>query len=589
MTPTPAGPEARPVVLIDGVPEPRLSARELRMTGPIDRRSATLDVVPSSDRGKLIDHWVNSDIALAIPNRLVDETIRWSVLLHGRLNGGEITLSAGADDHAVELVDHWTLSLDKPVRAAWWQTSGGLLFDDARPAVMKIGDDANRSEQTWEIGGQTVHVFQGNGQQWTIITALASLNAMASLALSLKLIPSDIRDQPLTRAVDLGRSIGDTISTILEPFGLVVQRDLARESGVVIEKRTVRDANHGRIISLAWTDNQRPVGQVSRVDTNRPAEGGQQWIARTNGWRVESTFDMVKGWDPSLEGQPDATYDKNNNPNFGTYANVFRLWALNEDGQLSGSPYNQGTPFDLGQFFGVALIRPRALRFLPTLTLDDTGDGRPPIVEISNDAGVNWSVYPGAVVISTGQATVYLNDAALPVSFLAAAKVGNAKVRVTASLQSPAPVQLRRWSGNPFVGIKPAKVFELGDAFRFQRVSPGSIHYNDLVAGQLAADEINQTNALNDWLFGKIKRSAGTVEAQPGRTRLTLVGAWPLLRPGDQIINTGNLDTDAAGRNEAVGGSGAVVRALRCRWPNGIFTGRASVNSSPQTVVEVSF
>ena len=583
----------QPVVFVNGVPETRLIARELRVNGPLDRRSGLLAMTSVENTAILLDHWKKATVTLSLPNRLVDEQVRWPVFVHGRLAEDRDELSATSDEQILTLVDRWDLLLDEPLTSVWWQTDEGLLFDEAEPAVMRVGDGANRSQLAWEIVGEQIHVFQNDGDLWTLGTALATVSALAGLELSLNWLTAELRNLPLVQEIDLGQATGRVLRRILEPYGLVIQRDLVRESATVIERRSVRPAMHGRAVRLAWADDQRPLGQVLSVIADRPPQAAQPWIVRAEGWLVESTFELVNGWDPALEGEPDSSYSKVDNGNFSTYANVFRLWALNEDGQFSNPPYNQGDAYDLAAFFQHFPIRPRLLRFLPALTLDDAGVRRSPIVEISTDNGSNWSVYPGSARVRTDRAAVYLDDTTLPSAFLAAAQLGIAKVRITASLRSPIPVEVLRWSGNPFAGTNPAKVFDLGDAFRFQRVAPGSIHFTSIQSGTIKADEINQTATMNNWLINRQRRADELVDDEAGKATLKLSGTWPLLRIGDRLINTSGLGFDASGHAEAIASKGAVVSSVRCRWSDGLVSNgqnrTRSGNRAPMTVVEVNF
>ncbi len=633
-----------PVVLIDAVPEPRLIARRYTATGPLDRRSALLaaadehllapDALAASSTGNdpepdtrltdRVDRWIDSTATLAIPARLVDDQIRWTVVAHGRLTRSQTRLSTRADDAMLKLTDRWDALLDQTLAAVWWQTDDGLLFDDTRPAVMRTGSGGNRSHQVWPIGGRpSVHVFQEDGQAWTVGAALEAIDALAGLELNLAMIPGDVHNTPLQRAIDLAQPIGDILERLIEPCGLVVQRDLRREAGAVVEHRAVRPIDRGRTVTLAWARDDQPLGQVLEIDADRPSPAARRWVAEADGWVVESTFVLIGGWDPSLEGEPDSSYSKLNNPGFGPFENVFRLWALNEDGRFSAAPFHRGDPFDLTTFFSEGLdpdqapgpVRPRPLRFEPGLTLDDTGARRSAVVEFSLDSGQTWSLYTGPVVVRTDRAGVYLDDVTLDAAYLAAAKAGGARVRVTASLRSPVPVTAQRWSGNPFAGTVPKRRFDVGGAFGFRRVmapqagaepgagagpgapltmaaaSIGSIHFNDIINGDLEADEVDQTAALASWLIHMVDRSGRVPGQDGGRARLDLSGAWPVLRVGDRLVNTAGGGTDAAGRAEAIAAQGAIASSLTVRWgPAGAGgPGAGARPGLPSTLVDLVF
>lgn len=603
-----AGADLAGVVLIDGIPEPRLVVREHRVQGPLDRRQATLAVAAADSRpaqSALMARWLNTQQAtLAVPIRLVDDQVRWSVLVNGRLETTDTQDSARSQQRLLTLVDQWDTELDKTIGSVWWQTEEGLLFDDSRPAVMRVGDRANRSDQVWSIGDQRVYVFQDQGQAWTTGTALAAVNALAGLRLSLRLLPVATRDAALQRAVDLSAPLDRVLTQLLQPHGLVIERDLAWEGGVVTQRRAVRPVVNGRRARLSWAGDGRRLGEVRRVRSQHPTPAAQQWAAQADGWVVESTFELVHGWDTSLVGQPDAVYSKADHEDFATFANVYRLWVLNEDGRFTGAPFHQGAAFDLTAFFNDGLepaarhgtIRPRPLRFEDGLTLDATGTRRGVTVEISTDGGSNWSTYPGVVVVRDDRAGVYLDDATLPLAFLAAAKSGDAMVRVTASLRSPIPVRVRRWAGNPFAGSEPPRRFDLGGAFRFQRVGAQSIHFDEVNSGQTQAVQADETGAMTHWLIQRMEResrSQHVTTGTPGRAELLLAGAWPMLRVGDRLMSTAGQGQDAAGGAEAIDTAAVVVTELRCQWSDSIAPGdqrsTTAPDSGPRTRVVLAF
>lgn len=601
------------LVLVDGVPVVELIARQYRQDGATDLRTATLAVAtrPSADSGAPVEpaelaRWLDGEATLALPVRLVDDQVRWSVLVHGRLARVDTQRSSDQDDLLLELSDRWGTLLDQTISTVWWQTpppsgaslpaGGTLLFDDTRPAAYEVGQSANRSTQVWKIAGRSIHVFQEDGLAWTVGQVLQSLDALAGLDLSLTLLPAEIGDTPLQHKIDLAKPIGTVLRDLLEPYGLVIQRDLTRLSGRVVERRAVRPIEHGRVVKLAWAGPGVPLGHALKIKTQRPSPAARQWIARADGWLIESTFSLIKAWDPALEGQADTLYSKADNPAFPGYANVYRLWALNEDGRFTTIPYDQGPPFDLTSFFSsVDPVRPRPLRFLPCLTLDDIGTRRSPIVEMSLDEGQSWSVWPGSVVVRTDRAAVYLDDTTLPPEFLSAAQAGTARVRVTGSLQNPVPVQVQRWEGNPFAGTLPPRIMDLRNGFRFQRVSTQSLHFDALVAGDLTAQEIDESAAMHDWLVRQIQREQRGAGERPGRAELTLAGAgsWSLLRPGDRLVNAAASGTDAAGRAEAIAGQGAFAGSILRRWSDGL--GQSDrrnprgTSRAPSTLVELRF
>lgn len=558
---TPAArPEPRPLLLIDGIPEPRLNVRELAIDGPLDRRHALLaETAGSNGSSATTARWLKGKATLMLPLRTGDGQMRQLVLAHGALARSRRRLSAGQDESFFELIDDWTSLLERPLLALW-QTAAGLpLLTQDQPAFLDIGGRANRSASTRLIAGREVYVLQPRGQAWTVGTALETLLALAGVEVLTRMIPSAIHGAPLLEPVDLNRPLGVALASILEPYSLVVRRELGRQAGAIVENRAIQPAGRGATTTLAWARPGRALGEVLRIDANRLDERAEPWIARAQGWVVESTFSLIAGWDPNLEGRPYEVYQRGN-VGFDSHANVYRLWALNEDGRFTPEPFLRGPAFEAAGLFKDGPIRPQPLHFLPCLTQDDLGQGRHPQVEMSLDAGTTWTAYPGEFRVRLERAAIYLSDSALPPAYFVAAQAGHARIRVTASLQSPSPVQVVRWRGNPFAGASEARVFELGQAFEFRRVAPSSLYYGQVVTGSLTARQVDQTQQLKGWLASRMERQQAAPPADRGRATLELAGIWPLLRAGDRLLDAGGSAVPAARR-------GAVVQAVRYGWP----------------------
>jgi hypothetical protein len=549
---------------VDGVPEPRLVIESFAARGALDLREVSFRVASDVDDA-IVTRWLRSQVIAALAQRLPDEQVRWLVLASGRLRSTATNIAAAKDHQQFELVDAWQDELREPVPIIWWRTTASELRRQTS-GTLGIGRNANRSQNTYAIADSHVHVLSDNGQDWTVKTALALVSASGRLKLGLDGIPREIADAPLIDAVDLARPLNVVLERILQPYGLIIQRDLSREGMNLIERRQVRPLQRGRRVHVGWARSDRPLSEVLRIDVDRPADAAEPWIVQGAGWLVESTFDLVGGWDASLEGAADAQYGQASSSDFATYANVYRQWVLNEDGHFTDSPYNRGPAFNLTTFFQQGDIRAQALRFLPCLTLDDAGRRRAVIVETSTDGGSTWARYVGKAVLLTDRAGVYFDDATLDTGFLAAAKAGTSRVRITGCLNSPQGVRMMRWRGNPFAGQRPPRVFELGEAFRFQRVDFASVHHPAVTAGTLSAQQIDQSNDMLQWLVRRMQREQASAAELTGRGRLELAGARPWLRIGDALVDAGGAGRTAGGERQSVNDQGAVIAGLRCRF-----------------------
>ena len=63
----------------------------------------------------------------------------------------------------------------------------------------------------------------------------------------------------------------------------------------------------------------------------------------------EATFELVKAWDSSYETTSYSDFSPSTNPDFYKVRDVYRKWCLNEAGDYSQSPYNQGVAYEFSQ------------------------------------------------------------------------------------------------------------------------------------------------------------------------------------------------------------------------------------------------
>lgn len=558
--------DPEPVVLINGVPEPRLAVMSYSVKGPLDIRSARLHVDDPHDVPGLLAHWLCAQVVIALPLRLTDDQVRWPVLLRGVLIETESTESAGGRGLWFELTDTWCESLARPTEAIWWRQSNGLLIE-RDVGSLKIGLNANRSADAFSINGQQIHVIQeDSGLCWTVADALETISGFAGLDLSLIGLPGDVASEELMHSINLARPLSDGLGRILEEYSMVIHRDIRREAGLLIERRPVRSVSNGRPIRLVWPDEEQPLGDVLNVETESSAQVARLWVARASGWLVESTFELVGGWNPSLEGQPDSEYDKQLSTDFTTYADVYRRWVLNEDGFYSQAPYYRGPVFNLNVLFNTTGIVPQPLAFKSNLTLGVDGKPLKPVIEVSTNGGSEWTVISMSSDILGDRAGIYLDPRKLPGDFLTAAKTGYARVRVTAVLSSPKPVEMSRWQGNAFACTLPPLLHDVSDVFRFQRVHTDSIHHDDVESGALSADEVDHANAMFRWLVDRMTRQAEGGACNDGHASLELAGTWPLLRPGDRLLEARGPGIAADGQAQPMTKRGGTVMSIEASY-----------------------
>lgn len=550
---------ARPVVLIDGVPELGLSVVEYRADAPLDARRAVVAVSDASlwARRRTLLH---RSAVVALPHALSDGSPRWEVLAQGALRLSRRDRWAGVDTRTLELEDGWSARLDRPMGAAWAVWAQGLRAEPA--ARLGVGGGANRSHERYEINGRSVYVIEPGGAAWTVGEALDSLSAFAAIDLATDLLPQTLRADRLPIKMDLSGSLGEVLRRLLGAAGCRVRADRWWVGGETHGALAVVPGDAGRRFALPWGGGGG-VSRVGRVDVEKEHAPPRRWVLRGDRPIVEATLALVPGWDAALGGLADSEYGRATSSDFSRLGAVYRHWVLNEDGAYTGPPFGQGPVFDLAGLFDDPRVVPAPTPVGECLVHDDSGRRLGPVVEVSTDSGASWSRYAGEAAVMRDRAGVVLDDAVLPAGVLSAAKSGQLRVRVTGTLRSPRALERARWRGNPFAGAGPDRVIETGGAYRWARVDASSIHADALDLGELEADEVDDRRALEEALLDQLSRDHGGGTAAG---RVELIGAWPTLGAGDRLVDVGGPGLDAEGVATAVSDAAVRVASVRVRF-----------------------
>ena len=568
--------DLEPMVFIDGSPEPRLRVSAYEADGPLDSRRAELYVDDEMISPSVIRHWLRADCVLALPVPMIDGEVRWPVLVSGALKRTDSDEAATRHDIGFVLVGSWEAALSLPQGDIWWINDSGVI-ESKDVGILNVGEKANRSTIRHNMSGDLIYLIEaGTGLIWTVSDALETISATCGLDLQLHGIPRDVMDAELAQSVDLSKPLSDVLSRILKPYDLVVTREASRSGGSIVEVRSIRPVSQGRRIRVVWADDQNTPGDALSIFSDHPTRAARQWMGRADGWIVESTFDMVRAWDPALEGQANDEYDKNLSSNFPLYADVYRRWVLNEDGYYSQPPYNRGPSYDLNAFFGVTGIATQTLPFEDNLTYTSEGNRLEPVVEISINGGTDWIITTMPFDVLSDRAGVYLDPTSLPSDFLLAAKIGLARVRVTAALTCPLPVVMSRWQGNAFTPPLPDKQIDVSDRFFFRRVDPQSIHYTGVTAGSLTADVVDHTRDMFRWLVEAMTRHDRSGDRLEGEAKLKLAGLWPLLRPGDRLLEVRGRGLAVNGQAQSLTELGGTIHNIKHDYASGSSTGRTA-------------
>jgi hypothetical protein len=310
-------------------------------------------------------------------------------------------------------------------------------------------------------------------------------------------------------------------------------------------------------VRLALSDLANPAGAVESLCLAMPSARPVKFVAEADAQVVESTFDLMPGWDASDQAGAESEYARSTSSDFDAVANVFRLWVLNEDGAFEGLTFDLTTFFDEGR-----AITPRAMRFEQALTRDSAGRSVGTPIEYSLDGGMSWSHWPGVAVVLRDRAGVSLDDDALPAGFLDAVRSGAGRIRITATLRSPLPQHRVRWRGNPFAGAFDERCVDVSDRFAWRRVAPTSKFADQVASGDRSADLVDDRAAMMTWLAQYAIESAAT----SGRATVSAVGPMLGLRVGDRLDQFAGRAIDVTLVDPASHAPAATLVKIQHRW-----------------------
>jgi len=227
----------------------------------------------------------------------------------------------------------------------------------------------------------------------------------------------------------------------------------------------------------------------------------------------EATFELVKAWDQSHE---DTDYDKfspSTNADFYQVKDVYRKWCLNEAGDYSGAPYNQGDTFDFSKIFQSANFAHRRRRFWPTLTTDKQGKSLGYFLQVSFDNGLHWWQYLYAFNNLLNECGVWLSSDQLDVDTWVAALKGVLKFRITASVISDERLSCVVADG-PVDSTAPVveHIITLPRQFKYRRVSSQSIFANSSDDTLGVPDEADDSTALYEFVRKRAQVESEVIE-----------------------------------------------------------------------------
>jgi len=248
----------------------------------------------------------------------------------------------------------------------------------------------------------------------------------------------------------------------------------------------------------------------------------------------EATFELVKAWDPALEGTSLHRFSISGNPQFHQVKDVYRKWCLNEAGDYSGPPFDRGEPYDFSRLFEGADWVVRRRRFWPALSTDAQGRSLGYFLQVSYD-GLHWWNYRHAFTNLLDECGVWLASDELDLDTWVAALKGLLRMRITASVVSDERLACVVADG-PVGSTAPVvdHVLTLPRRFAYRKVSSQSVFANPSQPGRGAPDEVDDSAALRQFVRRAARSSPAlieTIDVQTPTLRLHL-------QPGDRVTSS---------------------------------------------------
>lgn len=221
-----------------------------------------------------------------------------------------------------------------------------------------------------------------------------------------------------------------------------------------------------------------------------------RYIGRGDHKVFEATFDLIKAWDPAGEGGSQSDYSTDAE-DFEQVGNVYRKWCLNEAGDYSSSPYNQGGAFDFSWIFETDLYVQRRRKFIEVLSTDSTGQSLGYFLQISYNNGATWQQYLEDFDVLDDECGIWLSSIDLDNDLWSAATSGQLKFRLTASVVSDERLTFSIAKG-PVNSVTDVvdHVAELSDRFASRKVSGRSIFHKSKDPAVGTPNEVDDTTAL---------------------------------------------------------------------------------------------
>ncbi len=527
----------RYAVLLDGAPVDFLEVLSISRSGPPDFGSAELAFIPKQpcDINLLaIDYylrpWQKINIGLYVETNPPLAANGFYSVFEGYIVKTESSILS--DNFSMRLFARDISCKLQKITVCGRRVSKGssTVFIDSLETIFNPDGRGNASiQQIWHNGKCYKMFTARQADRWTIAQAIDYL--LSEYAGQYIIWPDIEHLENLTGgtiAADLdvtGTSLLTAIDRCCHQCG--IEFDLHNNELVFYKKgfgRTVElDCQRtGESLNIAKTN-------IASVKSFRTAEQiTHRYICQGDYKIYEATFNLIGGWQKSLESTDYDRYNPAFNPNFQEIKDVYRKWVLNEAGDYIGSDYYGDEPFDFSTIFEGGAYIASNRRFYPCLSFDAAGKSVGYFLEVSYNEGQSWQRYLRPFELLQNECGIWLADEQLDADVWFSLLKGIIRFRITATVISDERLQAVIADG-PIAGVNDVidKIITLPRRFKYRKVSPQSIFYGN----STGADHSDDAGDIAEFARGILQKSAMPVE----KIDAQLIGIQGFYQPGDVV------------------------------------------------------
>jgi len=461
--------------------------------------------------------------------------------IESKFNSAGLSIEVTARDYSCEL-ERITV-YDRYIA----KDDGTVILLGGADTIFNEAAEPNASSQTVLHNGRSVRLFAGESGNCRFFSCAEVINYL----LCVYLPAGTLQCQPIERLEALtqgqivydldvtGLNLLDALQRCCERAGLRFRfTPSTAETGPAQQIIFYKDAQGrtvelncqraGEILSISGTN-------VTDLSSSKIVPVTNRYVGRGDYKIFEATFELVKGWDASLEEIKYDLYSPSTNPDFIEVKDVYRRWVLNEAGDYTAEPYNQGQAYDFSPVFGNHNYVKKHRRFWPALSCDKQGKSMGYFLEVTYDDGEHWLQYLGAFENRLDECGIWLSSDRLDIFTYVAAMKGVLRFRLTASVVSDERLSCEMADG-PVNSVVPIidRVFTLPRQFRYRKVTGKSNFANTQRAVLGEADEADDSEALRDFIRRQAAGSAKPTESFEVKTLQLLID----YEPGDAIVSS---------------------------------------------------